>query len=296
MLPLENFNVAKCPGEYGIDQIFAGQKKTLQIQITNARGCALNVIEAFPLTENEEVDTNPTYESSSEVSSSSVEGILTYKYIVKEMHYSTRYIATFIPVPVNLEEGRFKIDVPAGLLLNPGTFLAEFNIIDPEGNLVFVDPRYLQIMPTLNYRSRGPITVADVRMAMWDYCPEDNTLIDDLQFNDEQIMFAIRRPIDRWNETTPHITSYTPKTFPFREHWLIGTIGYLYRTAAHNYRRNNLQYQAGGVAVNDKDKSQEYEMMAKERIGEFDSWMHQKKIEMNIALGFGTLRSGYSSY
>ena len=40
-----------------------------------------------------------------------------------------------------------------------------------------------------------------------------NSLIDDYEFTETDVMFAIRRPIDRWNEMTPNIMVFTPATF-----------------------------------------------------------------------------------
>ena len=89
---------------------------------------------------------------------------------------------------------------------------------------------------------------------------------------------------------------YTPATFPWREHWMICTIGYLMRAAAHKYRRNDLTYQAAGLSVSDMNKFAEYESIAKERIAEYDKWMLNKKVEMNVTMGVGSLGSAYGRY
>lgn len=175
---------------------------------------------------------------------------------------------------------------------NPGVYLAELVIRDTAGVRRVSEFRYLQVAPTLEWRSHGPITIAELRMALMDYACS-NTLLDEVEFTDSEIMFAIRRPIDRWNETSPNVIAYTPATFPWREHWMICTVGYLMRAAAHKYRRNNLTYQAAGLNVADMDKFNEYEKVAALRVEEFDKWMMNKKIEINVSLGVGSLGSAY---
>lgn len=184
---------------------------------------------------------------------------------------------------------------PGGDLGHPGIYLAELVVRDDKDVRRVSEFRYLQVSPTLEWRSHGPITIPEIRMAILDFeC--SNTLLDDVEFEDVEIMAAIRRPIDRWNETTPNLVLYTPATFPWREHWMICTVGYLMRAAAHKYRRNNLTYQAAGLTVSDMDKFNEYEKVAALRIKEYDEWMRNKKVEMNVSMGYATMGSPYGYY
>ena len=221
------------------------------------------------------------------------------EYLVREMYWSGMFLRKAAKVEdasrgifsVSFEKNDFTKS-PGSDQGHPGTFLAELVIYDENHTRRVSQFRYLQVYPTLEWRSHGPITIPEIRMAMTDYdC--SNTLLDEVEFTDAEIMFAIRRPIDRWNETTPNLIIYTPATFPWREHWMICTIAYLMRAAAHKYRRNSLTYQAAGLSVNDMDKFNEYEKVAALRIQEFDDWMRNKKIEINVSQGYGTLGSAY---
>jgi hypothetical protein len=53
----------------------------------------------------------------------------------------------------------------------------------------------------------------------------DNTLLLDVEFNDDQILMAMTEPVRLWNETPPPIRTYSTTTFPFRGAWMIGVTG-----------------------------------------------------------------------
>jgi hypothetical protein len=68
---------------------------------------------------------------------------------------------------------------------------------------------------------------------------------------------------------------------------LVGTTAILLRMSAARYRRNALQYQAGGVAINDQSKANEYEEVAAQRMSEFMDWMRQEKTRLNAERCWG---------
>jgi len=271
MLPLDSFYTARCPAEWPVDAMVSNQETVLCIQVTDTSGCAVDFTDA------DDVETCIEETSSSSAASSSLVST-----------GGTTSSTTTTTTSTSLPAGWYAL-----CLKHPGVYVAEIAIYDDQDNRRLSQFRYLQVAPSLEESHVGPITIPEVRMALWDTCPTDNTLLDDYEFTDTQIMSALRRPIDRWNETSPNVIAYTPATFPFREHWLIATIGYLMRIAAHHYRRNHLTYQAGGVSVNDKDKFNEYEQVARIRLEEYDSWMRNKKVEINVSMGYGSLGSLY---
>ncbi len=133
----------------------------------------------------------------------------------------------------------------------------------------------------------------DVRMALWDYCPAANTLLDDFEFPEDVVIHMIRRPLDLWNEISPDICRATPDTFPYREHWLQCTCGFLLTASARLQRRNWLQYSAGGLQVQDKSLWANYQQEGAQLVAEFKDWAKQKKVELNLDRGYGTLGSTY---
>jgi len=144
------------------------------------------------------------------------------------------------------------------------------------------------------------VTIAEIRLAMRDLSSEDNFLLDDVEFTDTEIAWAMRRPVDQWNETPPPLSgasSYTPNNFPYRYNWVNAVKGELMIVAASNYRRNHLSYQAAGLSVDDKNKFAEYEKIGRALLAEYKDWILTQKKAINFRRAFGRveLRS-YGNY
>lgn len=174
-----------------------------------------------------------------------------------------------------------------------GIFVASATIRE-NGIIKKAIPFYVEVtMDLSNYCPTGPLSIAEIRLATRDVCPAMNFLIDTVEFKDEEIAWALRRPIDYWNEAQPPLNViYSPITFPFRYNWTEATISVLLRTVALWLRRNDLDYSAGGLTVADTKKWPEYERMATERWEAYKEWVKNKKMELNIAAGFHSI-GGY---
>jgi len=154
-------------------------------------------------------------------------------------------------------------------------------------------PFYHDIRPNISIlRASYPVTIPEIRMAMRDLCADFNFLIDRQEVADEEILYALRRPVNQWNETPPPLFYYSPSTFPYHEHWLRATIGILLRTVAMWMRRNDLDYQAGGVAVADTKKWPDYLKMADRYDEEWRNFIKQAKITENLSGAYAEL-GGY---
>jgi hypothetical protein len=177
----------------------------------------------------------------------------------------------------------------------PGIHSCTLICYNNDDQIEFTRPYFLEIPPNNLFDSTGPLTTAEVRLFIRDVCPENNYLIDEVEFSDTEIAACIRRPIDKFNAMSPPLGyNLNVTNFPFREPWLVGTIGYLMQIAAAWYRRNDLPYSAGGVTVDPKDRAGEYEMLAKERLREFMESVSEIKITLNVAQGFGGVGSQYA--
>jgi hypothetical protein len=138
--------------------------------------------------------------------------------------------------------------------------------------------------------TNGGVTIAEIRLAIRDKCPEENFLLDCVEFTDTEIAWAIRRPLDLWNDTPPDLRRfrYTPATFPFRYYWIQGAAGELFQMATYHYERNNLRYAAGNLSVDDKSQRTAYQEFADRLREECYRWMLQKKKELNMSQCYGT--------
>jgi len=135
--------------------------------------------------------------------------------------------------------------------------------------------------------AKGPLLIPEVRLAMLDVSDQNDgapfsNLLDDTEFTDLDIVFAQQRVVQLWNETPPPITFYTTQNFPYRYNWLECTVGHLLLASAQRYRKNRLAYQAGGIAIDDQSKAEEYQTIGQEKIDRFREWMRNEKYRINM--------------
>lgn len=156
--------------------------------------------------------------------------------------------------------------------------------VDTWPALMAVEPTSLGL---LNTNVKGPLLLPEIRLAMLDIDSQNDgapfsNLLDDTEFQDIDLVFAQRRVVQLWNETPPPIDQYTPGNFPYRYWWLEATVGHLLLMSAQRYRKNRLAYQAGGVAIDDQSKADEYQRIGREKIDRFMGWMQTEKYRLNM--------------
>jgi hypothetical protein len=212
---------------------------------------------------------------------------------------------------VDAANGVVKLNIPPKLLKKPGILVAELVVfrlitqpesssssisssssVEPvtgEREVVIRTKLYIEVAENLTHfdKALSTISVAEVRLALRDRCPEANFLLDDVEFNNEEIAWAIRRPVDYWNERPPPIGTYTAGNFPYRFNWLNGTISQLMLLAAPWYERNNLTYQAAGLSVNDKNKAQFYAQWGASLWKDYTGWVNLEKKRINMESFYG---------
>lgn len=222
--------------------------------------------------------------------------VTSVRFIAKEtMDAGAQYINKAMTVTDD-EEGLVELSLAATDLKWAGIWTAA--VVCYTGEVAVAEFKaYLEVAWGIahdTYKQGGhpvPLGIFSVRMALRDFSAEYNTLLEDLEYSDQEILFAMQRPVDEWNDTPPAITQYTLVTFPWREMHLKATCGYLLQTAAHHYSRNSMNYSAGGVSIQDKAKAQEYLIQAKDLLTEWRRNLKLKKRELNTELCYGTVRS-----
>lgn len=188
------------------------------------------------------------------------------------------------------EPGRIRVSLSPNDLHLPGVFLAEFDLQSPTETVpVALIRAYLEVVESLQHQDGRPrgLSLAEVRMVIMDRCTNDNFLLDAVEFDDQQISWAIRRPVDLWNETPPPLDCYNTSNFPYHYHWCNAAAGELMRMAARNYARNTLKYSASNLQVADKEKVAEYEQLGKGLLEEYKSWLLLEKRRINCLLAMG---------
>ncbi len=215
--------------------------------------------------------------SSSESSSSSGSAEKHGVYItLKEWNSDLRYYCEKAEVKSCEDAKRGVVYVPYSpeFIPKPGAWLAQASVY-AHGVLVKIYPFYWEVSPNLDIHESGPITIPEVRLAMRDVCAEANFLIDSVECHKEEIIYAIRRPIEYWNEVPPPVGE------------LLGIVGLW-------LRRNDLDYSAGGLTVMDTKKWSFYIERSNALKQEYKDFVLQKKIETNIASGYNMI-GGYWS-
>lgn len=133
----------------------------------------------------------------------------------------------------------------------------------------------------------APMTDMEVRIFLRDTDPDANILIDDFEFSPEEIRTAMNLAVDKWNDTPPDIYRMDYDRFPYRSILLLGVASNLLAMAAHRYRRNSIQINAGGTSVNDQAKAAEYDQASMRLREEYLRSIRMKKRELNANLGWG---------
>lgn len=191
-------------------------------------------------------------------------------------------------------DGKVSFDIPASKLIWPGLFLGEVTVT-VAGSVAKRFRIYVEVTQTLTQQqSTNPLTIAQIRAAIRDRCAEDNFLLDRVEFQDGDIVWAIQRPVDWWNETAPQgVKTYSYATFPYKHHWTDAVIGELLRMAGLQLSRNRIQLNGGGITTDDKERAAVYLNVGDKLIKEFKSWGVSRMSRENMENWNGWVKSGY---
>lgn len=202
---------------------------------------------------------------------------------------------------VEAEAGKLQFAISAEQLILPGVYFAEAQVLDHTSEtpqVLFSNMFYLVINRSISTadgrcKMRGPPTIAEIRLHLRDSSPQENFVLDNIKFDDAEIAMAITRPIEYWNEVPPPLRHYTTQNFPHRFHWLEAIVGQLYMLIAEHQRANNLQYQAGGIAVDDMNREMNYERAAQTRWQNWVDFTRRRKASDNWGQLYGGISSPY---
>ena len=173
-----------------------------------------------------------------------------------------------------------------------------------DNEIVLVNEGLLSVERTLfgfdtpgNQNTEGPPTINELRMNIVDSSPAENQyLLDALEFDDEQILLALTKPLQDFNDMPPRISlRFDSRNFPWKSAWLDAAVGYLYQFAAAHYRRNKANLQGGGQVAADKDKEREYLQASQMHLKEWQEFRQLKKLEISMHEACGSSLSTYSN-
>lgn len=204
---------------------------------------------------------------------------------------------------VDADKGKVRVEVPASMVGIPGIYYGEMALVNVEtGNesnpRVVVSNLFYVVISRGTFSSYGqaggPPSVAEVRLHLRDSSPGESFLLDHLMFDDAEIALAVARPVMYWNEVPPPLDIvYNTQTFPYRYHWLEGICANLFLMVAEQFRRNQLSYQAAGLAVDDQNKEASYERAGQARWQAYREWVRGTKASINLESCYGEVSSNY---
>lgn len=206
-------------------------------------------------------------------------------------------------IVVDAATGQVKVELEQNMVGLPGVYYGEMALVNTDTPspdrpaVVFSNTFYIIINRSTfdSYgREGGPPSVAEVRLHLRDSSPTESYLLENLMFDDAEIALAIARPVQYWNEVPPPLYPvYNTQTFPYRYHWLEGICANLFMMVAEQFRRNQLEYQAGGMAVNDQNKEANYERAGQMRWQAYKDWVRATKASINLESCYGEVTSNY---
>jgi len=174
-----------------------------------------------------------------------------------------------------------------------GIYTAEIELWS-DGHMRRALPFFFQVNPDLRRVGTGAtLTVAEIRMTMRDISPEANFLLDEIEFKTNEIDLCMRRCIDYWNEALPPVNAYYKTTnFPYRYHYSRAVVAQLLIIGANRMMRNDLNYSAGGVTVEDTLRWKSYQALGQQMWDEWKLWVKDTKYRINVMGTFSVL-GGY---
>lgn len=203
---------------------------------------------------------------------------------------------------VNAAAGVVRAKIPVGATLNNGIFEGNWGVISAEGELLTSNKFYLvveksQFASSSALPNSGMPSVDMIRVYLRDSGPADNPLLNTLEFDLPEICDAMIICVQHWNTIQPPIRlKFTTLNFPASSAVINGIMGELYLAAAKHYRRNQLNYNAGGLSIDDKNKSQEYETIGDRMLQEYLKWVRMVKVQINKEAWDGSFGSTYGGF
>lgn len=141
---------------------------------------------------------------------------------------------------------------------------------------------------------RQPVTVAEVRMQLYDTSGKQNTLLLDLQFSDVIIARCINRAVQDWNQMPPTLANrQTAASFPFPANLASGAAAHCLRMASYRYNRNQMQHNNAGLTYDDMNKGALYANLADKAMVDWKNWIIAKKSQLNMLECMGSITDAF---
>lgn len=136
------------------------------------------------------------------------------------------------------------------------------------------------------------VTAGHVQRFLRDYA-QNNVLLDNVQFESEDIIDATKFAIAEYNAMTP-VSSFDESSFPNDWVLLMGICAHLMQSEAFLQLRNQATYQDGDIQnIGVDDKFSFYNGLAQQLKSDWKAVAQKMKQQSNMEQAYGSLSSGY---
>jgi len=134
------------------------------------------------------------------------------------------------------------------------------------------------------------VTIDDIRHYVLDRSAEDN-LDEDLEFSDPDVETAMKAAAREYNGIDPFTDCVEPNRLPANTNiFFDGIIAHLYTMKMHQDMRNDVEYQAGGVASSETQRRiTHFRDLVKYHRELFRTTAQKIKANRNIHRGYGAI-------
>lgn len=126
------------------------------------------------------------------------------------------------------------------------------------------------------------MTLESVRTQFRDLSADDNKLLDSLEVSTGDIIDAVHKCIEQYNNRSPRIITYSGRTFPYPEILRTGVLYTLLQSIWTALERRRMTYQAGGVQVDLERRADSYQRLMQEYKSMWTGGISQAKNEENM--------------
>lgn len=126
------------------------------------------------------------------------------------------------------------------------------------------------------------MTLESVRTQFRDLSAADNALLDSLEVSTGDIIDAVQRCIEQYNNRAPRIVTYNGTTFPYPEILRTGVLYTMLQSIWTALERRRMTYQSGGVQVDLERRADAYSKLMQEYKSMWIGGISQAKNEENL--------------
>ncbi len=172
---------------------------------------------------------------------------------------------------------------------SPGMYVANLMVHkdDEDNTLLHVTRYYVSVAPAGDYG--GVVTIPEIRFHLTDTCAQANELLDAFEYSDSDIINAIHNCVEYFNGMLGgRGQQYSPNNFPVAGRYFLkqGVSAFLLRSRAVILARNTLPFNAGGVSIDDQNKSELYLGLAQVFNQDWITWCGRRQHEATFKKGF----------